>query len=170
MAGPIATEAAAAVIEKLQETVVTVKPTEPVPTYPSVSPPNSPPPTPQPTYTVANPSSWLGMNPKLANMVQFGAAGFVVLVCWTLLSNVIDGKQKGQQASDDAQKALLAAFQDDRTQHNLQVRELTQGILKSQNDLQGEIKGLTRAIEKLEARIDGKKEPNPVAGPGNPGG
>lgn len=143
MPGPIAAE----VVKALSN------PEHPIGTFPAQAPPGTPPPTAAPVYQVSNPNSWLGMAPWAGKLLQGGMAGVVALAFWLLLQNMIANQGSSQKTSDAnqlvTQTALIEAFKDTQKERAAEARELTQGLLRTQIELQGEIKGLTRAIEKM---------------------
>jgi hypothetical protein len=186
--GPTATE----VVEEINRSGVPVKvteplpvkPTEPVPTYPAQAPPGSPPATPQPVYMKGDPNSWWGMNPNAVRLFQGGAIGVIVLAFWLMLRDKLGSDSSYREAAASVQtatqNALIEAFKSAQVDRAEEARNLNQSLIKTQGDIQVEMRGLadlikaqTRVLEKLADKIDGKKtgdDPNPPAEGERPSG
>jgi hypothetical protein len=185
--GPIANEVLSALTERplpiKVDDPLPVVPAGPVPTYPGVAPPGSPTATPQPVYMKTDPNSWWGTSPIATRLFQGGAIGVVVIAFWLMLRDKLSSDSDGRQASAkiqaDTQVALIDAFKSAQADRTEEARHLNTAILKTQTDIQLEIRSLadlvkaqTRVLEKLEAKIDGRKEENatPPGTASRPGG
>lgn len=156
--GPIATETAQAVMDKLTTSgpiqvrcpePMPVKSTEPVGTYPTKAPANAPPPTPQPVYPVSNPNSWLGMSPNLAKLVQFGFAGLGAGLVIALAQNLIT-------TGNQNQKVIIDSFQTMQKESREDTRELNRTMMGTMQEISTNLARVARSQERLEAKIDKK--------------
>jgi hypothetical protein len=116
-------------------------------------------------------------------LFQGGAIAVVVSAFWLMLRDKLgsdtDGRQAAAAAQVTTQTALIDAFKSAQADRTEEARSLNQSLLTTQKDIQLEIRSLadlvkaqTRVLEKLEAKIDGRKEENatPPATGNRPGG
>lgn len=147
-AGPIATEAAAAVVRELTngDHPIPVIPTAPVPTYPGRAPHGTEEATPQPVYPVSNPNSTLGMSPALYKFAQFGFAGLAALGILWLGRNLID-------SSNADRKVIVDEFQQLRKDSREDTRELNKAMLATMREISENLARVSRSQERLEAKF-----------------